>query len=124
MAEWLSNQVSGEEKVRLAAGVGPSQRNGRSSMSKIVLSLFTAAAMLTAVPVFAADTEDRSYMPDNCADRDRNCVKDDGPPPRTPWVHRRPPNNGNSGNSSGNNSSSNKNSGTAWASGTAAPRTK
>lgn len=92
-------------------------------MSKMSLGILTMVGVLVTLPATAADNGERTYMPDQCAERDQNCVKDDGPPPRTPWVHRQTPNNGGNG-TNGSNSSGAKNSGTAWASGTAAPRGK
>ena len=39
----------------------------------------TAAALITASAI-AADSSDRTSMPNNCSDRSANCVIQDGPP--------------------------------------------
>src|ERR1700704_4804393 len=50
---------------------------------KMIFSIFGAfaAALLTGV-AFAADSGDRTSMPERCLERDVNCVIPDGPPRR------------------------------------------
>jgi hypothetical protein len=48
---------------------------------KTTLTLLAAtAATLLSTAVVAADSGDRTSMPDACADRSANCVIQDGPP--------------------------------------------
>jgi hypothetical protein len=44
----------------------------------------------TMLPVPDYIVTERSSPPDICSERTVNCVIDDGPPPRAPWVHRVP----------------------------------
>ena len=49
-------------------------------MKTIVTLIAAAAATLITGSVFAADSSDRTSMPNNCSDRNANCVIQDGPP--------------------------------------------
>ena len=51
---------------------------------KMTLSIFGAfaAALFLAGAAFAADSGDRTSMPERCLERDVNCVIPDGPPRR------------------------------------------
>lgn len=63
-------------------------------MNKQCLSIAVAATLAAgASAVFAADSTDRTTMPDFCSNRDVNCVLPDGAPPRvvgTPSTPTRP----------------------------------
>ena len=56
-------------------------------------------ALCACSPGWAADSAlnvppgtstERSSPPDACSEREVNCVINDGPPPRAPWVHPKP----------------------------------
>ena len=59
-------------------------------MKNVIPTLLTVGSCLVSGSGLAAaapDSPQRTYAPDYCSDRTANCVVDDGPPPRTPWVH-------------------------------------
>jgi hypothetical protein len=49
---------------------------------KMIAAVLAAAATLWASGAFAADSGDRTSMPESCSDRSANCVIQDGPPRR------------------------------------------
>ena len=49
-------------------------------MKMLTMLIAAAAATLVSGHVFAADSTDRTSMPNNCSDRNANCVIQDGPP--------------------------------------------
>lgn len=49
-------------------------------MKMLATMIAAAAATLISGHVLAADSTDRTSMPNNCADRNANCVIQDGPP--------------------------------------------
>ena len=52
----------------------------RLVMKMLVTLIAAAAATLISGHIFAADSTDRTSMPNNCSDRNANCVIQDGPP--------------------------------------------
>lgn len=81
-------------------------------MKTIPALIAAAAATLLTSSAFAADSSERTSMPDSCSDRDANCVIQDGPARRHKGVDNSsttPPANAtsrNSSNTSGANSKS------------------
>lgn len=49
-------------------------------MKTLATLLAATAATLITGSTFAADSSDRTSMPNNCSDRSANCVIQDGPP--------------------------------------------
>jgi hypothetical protein len=67
--------------------------NVRDIVAGAVLAICACApgwAADSAIPMPSAANTERSSPPDACSEREVNCVINDGPPPRAPWVHPRP----------------------------------